>query len=131
MNKFAAGLALALLAASTMSASALDRRVQINNRTSYDIVEFYASNTGTSNWEEDILGSGILPSGSSVMINIDDGSGYCKYDFLAAASRKPVHGRGWTGFETGQFQTAISVIVPSTPSISPTLAAAPVSRSTV
>jgi len=83
MNKFAAGLALALLAASTMSASALDRRVQINNRTSYDIVEFYASNTGTSNWEEDILGSGILPSGSSVMINIDDGSGYCKYDFLA------------------------------------------------
>lgn len=83
MNKFAAGLALALLAASTMSASALDRRVQINNRTSYDIIEFYASNTGTSNWEEDILGSGILPSGSSVMINIDDGSGYCKYDFLA------------------------------------------------
>ena len=83
MKKIAAGLALALLAVSTMSASALDRRVQINNRTSYDIIEFYASNTGTSDWQEDILGNDILPSGSSVMINIDDGSGYCKFDFLA------------------------------------------------
>jgi len=83
MKKIAAGLALALLAVSTMSASALDRRVQINNRTSFDIIEFYASNTGTADWQEDILGNEILPSGSSVMINIDDGSGYCKFDFLA------------------------------------------------
>ncbi|MBE0579456.1 hypothetical protein [Devosia sp.] len=43
----------------------------------------YASNTGSRSWEEDILGRDILPSGSSVVINIDDGSGYCKYDFLA------------------------------------------------
>lgn len=78
-----AGLALALLVAGAMNASALDRRVQINNKTSYDIVQFYASNTGTDNWEEDILGEDVLPSGQSVMINIDDGSGYCKYDFLA------------------------------------------------
>ena len=48
-----------------------------------DIIEFYASNTGSRSWEEDILGRDILPSGTSVVINIDDGSGYCKYDFLA------------------------------------------------
>lgn len=66
--------------------SALDRRVQINNKTSYDIVEFYASNTGSKAWEEDILGRNILPSGNNVIINIDDGSGYCKYDFLAVFS---------------------------------------------
>lgn len=83
MKKFSAVIALAMLSATVVTASALDRRVQINNTSSYDIVEFYASNTGTGAWEEDILGADILPSGSSVMINIDDGSGYCKFDFLA------------------------------------------------
>ncbi|KKB84198.1 hypothetical protein VW29_11610 [Devosia limi DSM 17137] len=83
MKKIAAGLALVLAMASVTAASALDRRVQINNVSSYDIYEFYASNTGTSAWEEDILGKDVLLAGSSVMINIDDGSGYCKYDFKA------------------------------------------------
>ncbi|WIY54140.1 hypothetical protein O9Z70_06360 [Devosia sp. YIM 151766] len=83
MKKAVAALSLALLAAGTISASALDRRVVINNTSSYTIMEFYASNTGSESWEEDILDSDILPAGGSVTINIDDGSGYCKYDFLA------------------------------------------------
>lgn len=83
MKAFSAGLALAILAIGVVDAAALDRRVRINNRSSYDIIEFYASNTGSRSWEEDILGRDILPSGTSVVINIDDGSGYCKYDFLA------------------------------------------------
>ena len=64
-------------------ASALDRRVQIVNLTGYVMVNFYASNVDAKTWEEDILGSDVLASGSSVMINIDDGTGYCKYDFKA------------------------------------------------
>ncbi|ODT83666.1 MAG: hypothetical protein ABS76_01735 [Pelagibacterium sp. SCN 64-44] len=83
MNKFSAALALAIMAMSATGAAAIDRRVQINNYTSYDIISFYASNKGTRSWEEDILGRKILPAGHSVVINIDDGSGYCKYDFLA------------------------------------------------
>ena len=83
MKKLVAGLALAFFAAGVVDATALDRRVQINNESSYDIYEFYASNTGTNSWEEDILGDDILPAGHSVMINIDDGTGYCKFDFLA------------------------------------------------
>ncbi|WEK04799.1 MAG: hypothetical protein P0Y65_00655 [Candidatus Devosia phytovorans] len=83
MKTLWAALVLAILAVGVTSAVAQDRRVRINNTSSYDIYEFYASNTGTSSWQEDILGSDILPSGSSVVINIDDGSGYCKYDFLA------------------------------------------------
>lgn len=79
----ALSLATALFALTNTAAMALDRRVQINNNTSYTIVEFYASNTGTADWQEDILGSDVLASGSSVMVNIDDGSGYCKFDFLA------------------------------------------------
>lgn len=79
----ALSVATALFALTNSAAMALERRVQINNLTSYTIVEFYASNTGTTDWQEDILGSDVLPAGSSVMINIDDGSGYCKFDFLA------------------------------------------------
>lgn len=83
MKILSAALALSILALGTIDASALNRRVRINNYTSYDIVEFYASNKGSRSWEEDILGRHILPAGSSVVINIDDGSGYCKFDFLA------------------------------------------------
>ncbi|HEV7346608.1 MAG TPA: hypothetical protein VGN60_13350 [Devosia sp.] len=83
MKKLSSVVVLAFLSASVVSAAALERIVKINNLTSYDIVEFYASNTGTDDWQEDILGKDILPAGSSVMIDIDDGSGYCKFDFLA------------------------------------------------
>ena len=83
MKTASVAVALAIMAIGTMDAAALDRRVRINNYTSYDIIEFYASNNGSRSWEEDILGRSILPAGQSVVINIDDGSGYCKYDFLA------------------------------------------------
>jgi hypothetical protein len=83
MHKALAGAVLALTLVGVVDAAAIDRRVRVNNETSYDIVRFYASNTGTNSWEEDILGEDILPAGYSVTINIDDGSGYCKYDFLA------------------------------------------------
>lgn len=83
MKTASVAVALAIMAVGTLDAAALDRRVRINNYTSYDIVEFYASNKGSRSWEEDILGRSILPAGQSVVINIDDGSGYCKYDFLA------------------------------------------------
>jgi hypothetical protein len=76
-------LAAALFAAGVSSVAALDRRVRINNYTSYDIIEFYASHRDASSWQEDILGRDILPAGSSVMINIDDGTGYCVFDFRA------------------------------------------------
>lgn len=75
-------LGLALVASAT-TAYALDRRVRIHNDTGYVMREFYASNVDTKSWEEDILGRDVLPSGSSVMVTVDDGTGYCKYDFLA------------------------------------------------
>jgi hypothetical protein len=83
MKLTSVALAAALIAVSASSASALDRRVRINNYTSYDIVEFYASHRDATSWQEDILGRNILPSGRSVVINIDDGTGYCVFDFRA------------------------------------------------
>lgn len=83
MKKFSAALLLAMTVVGVTSAQALDRRVQIVNESSYTLREFYASSTGSQTWEEDILGENVLPSGGTVTINIDDGSGYCKYDFRA------------------------------------------------
>ena len=57
--------------------------MEIINNTGFTIVEFYGSNTGSDSWEEDILGTDVLPSGSSVVIDFDDRSGYCKFDFRA------------------------------------------------
>ncbi|WP_181703228.1 hypothetical protein [Chthonobacter albigriseus] len=65
------------------SAFALDRRVRVINETSSEIREFYASNVGANTWEEDILGQDMLGAGENIIINIDDGTGYCKYDFKA------------------------------------------------
>ncbi len=76
-------LALVIGLFAVSEASALDRRVRIINETSVEIREFYASNVGTNDWEEDILGNYTLPAGESVVINIDDSTGYCMYDFKA------------------------------------------------
>lgn len=79
--------ALALSAAIALStavpALALDRRVTIINNTGFTIVRFFGSNTGSKSWEEDILGDEVLPTGSSVVINFDDSTGYCMFDFRA------------------------------------------------
>jgi hypothetical protein len=78
-----AAAAASMVLAGVADTLALDRRVRIINNSAYDIHRFYASSVGVTNWEEDILGDDILVSGSSVVINIDDGTGYCKYDFRA------------------------------------------------
>ena len=60
-----------------------DRHVTIKNRTGWTMLRFYASDSRSDDWEEDILGSDVLESGQDVRINIDDGSGACIYDFKA------------------------------------------------
>lgn len=64
-------------------AAAADRRVRIINDSNTIVTHFYASNTDRSSWEEDILGRSVLRAGRSIMINIDDGSGACMFDFRA------------------------------------------------
>jgi hypothetical protein len=63
------------------AASAQDRHVRIINETRHTMMRFYASNVDRTDWEEDILGQSTLNSGASVVINIDDGSGACLFDF--------------------------------------------------
>ena len=76
-------LGIALFSATSGSAFALNRHVHIHNNTSVVMSEFYASNVGAKDYEENILGSDVIEAGDSWDINIDDGTGYCRYDFLA------------------------------------------------
>jgi hypothetical protein len=76
-------LAAIIVSAATGAASAYDRHVHIHNRASVTINEFYASNVGSDNYEENILHGDVIRSGEAWDINIDDGTGYCKYDFMA------------------------------------------------
>lgn len=78
-----AGLLLTACSDGSGSGSSADRHVTIINNTGATITRFYGSNAGSNSWEEDILGSDVLPSGSSTTINFDDGSGYCTFDFKA------------------------------------------------
>lgn len=71
------------LAAWCGSAQAADRNVDIINKTGMTLTHFYASNTGTGDWEEDILGRGSIANGETFEINIDDGTGACRFDFKA------------------------------------------------
>lgn len=64
-------------------AQQLDRRVRIINNTGYTMVSFQASNVRRRNWEEDILGRSVVRPGGSFVANINDGTGYCMFDFRA------------------------------------------------
>jgi len=78
---------IALLAACLIvlaqSALALDRRVRIVNDSHVDIVDFFGVNVDSRDWHESLLGDDILPAGGSIVLNFDDGSGYCRYRFRA------------------------------------------------
>jgi hypothetical protein len=74
-------LAVALLG--TTAAQAANRHVDIVNKTGQTLTHFYASAVGVDNWEEDILGRDTIDQGETFDINIDDGSGACRYDFKA------------------------------------------------
>lgn len=76
-------IAAMMLSLIATAAHAEDRRVTVINETSHTIVRFYASNVERGNWEEDILGNRTLKPGQSVRVNVDDGSGHCKFDFRA------------------------------------------------
>ena len=78
-------LAFALLV-SMSTAQAQDRRIRLINESNYTINEFHASNVNRRGWEEDILGQRILKPGQSIVINLNDGSGQCRFDFLTIMS---------------------------------------------
>lgn len=76
-------LALAFVSMMFSAALAQNRVVTIINDTGVTMTHFYATNRDQRNWGRDWFGNAVLPSGNSVNLNIDDGTGYCIYDFRA------------------------------------------------
>lgn len=58
-----------------------NRDVRIHNQTGWSMTYLYASSGG--DWGDDLLGSGTLSPGQSVVVTIDDGSGACRYSLRA------------------------------------------------
>ena len=73
----------AAASAPVQSRDGRNRRVRIHNTTGWTMLRFFASNTSRSDWEEDILGDDVLANNSSIVMNIDDGTGACMFDFKA------------------------------------------------
>jgi hypothetical protein len=61
-------------------ASAFDRRIELTNNTRMAIVEIQIAQVGTGRWERDLLGDNILLPAQSVLVDIDHGKGYCRFD---------------------------------------------------
>jgi len=77
---FVVASAIAMALASS-AAQAENRLVKVINETNHILVNFRATNAGSTEWGKDHLGSVMIPAGSSFIINLDDESGYCKFDF--------------------------------------------------
>jgi hypothetical protein len=75
-------MAVVAVAAYAQSKDGRDRRVVIMNDRTSDMVRLYGSRTTTENWEENIIVAPI-PSGARRVVNFDDGTGACLFDFRA------------------------------------------------
>jgi hypothetical protein len=82
MRKFLGAALAAAMLAPVSSALAQDLVFMLDNQSSYDIYEFYASPSDVGDWEDDILGRDVLPSGQAVRITIADARTQCEYDVL-------------------------------------------------
>ena len=60
-----------------------NRDITIQNRTGQTIMFIYWSNVAATNWGDDKLGSGVLANGQNWNVTVDDGSGACRFDFMA------------------------------------------------
>ena len=76
----AAAVAVSVPLSSFAATDGKNRRVTVENVANQSIYYLYASPATSTTWEEDLLGSGTIPSGSSKVANIDNGTNECIYD---------------------------------------------------
>jgi hypothetical protein len=105
--KIAVIVAAAVLGVATVGqayADGLHRHVTLINRSHRAISEFHASNIQATTWEEDILGHTVLLPGQSVVINLSDGTGQCRFDFKTVTKDgTTVYRRGINVCETSSY----------------------------
>ena len=62
-------------------ARAFERNVELTNNTRMAIIEIQIARLGTERWGRDLLGEDILLPAQSLVVDIDDAKGYCRFDF--------------------------------------------------
>ncbi|MFC5344819.1 hypothetical protein ACETK8_02305 [Brevundimonas staleyi] len=63
------------------SNDAFNRNVRVHNQTGWPMTHLQVSSGG--NWGGDLLGTGTLSPGASMVVRMDDGSGACRYALRA------------------------------------------------
>ena len=64
-------------------AVALERRVRIINASNVTMNSFYAENIASQTDRDDLLGASVILTGESVVLDVNDGSDACSFDFKA------------------------------------------------
>lgn len=77
---FLARALAALIVVAPVPALAEDLVFQLTNNSSLTVTNFYTSPADVNEWQEDVFGDGVLPSGNTVSVTIADGSDQCVYD---------------------------------------------------
>ena len=80
---FAAVLAISLIVANAHASLADRRDFTVHNNTDYSIQELYVSPHSANNWEEDILGSGVVQAHRAAKVHFSDSLDDCYYDIKA------------------------------------------------
>jgi len=77
----AASILCVLETATGPPARAFERNVELTNNTRMAIIEIQIARLGTERWGKDLLGENILLPAQSLIVDIDDAKGYCRFDF--------------------------------------------------
>ena len=76
----AAAALVSLAGPASASNDGKNRKVLVQNISSQQVNNLYASPVTAKTWEEDLLGQRTLASGASISANIDNGTNECMYD---------------------------------------------------
>jgi hypothetical protein len=78
-------LILAALSGTAMAEVAqarhFSRAMMLINHSHVPVSAFYASNSGDDAWKEDLLDGARLRPNHYVALDLDDATGYCRFDF--------------------------------------------------
>lgn len=85
MKKFFVALAT-LFTLWSSSVYALDRRMEVINNTSKRVVSLAASPIDQDTWNYNMLSGSYIAPYDSIVADMSDGTGYCRYDLIAELS---------------------------------------------
>lgn len=83
-NIVAVAVFLALGAGPVLAAGKQD--FDLVNKTGYPIEEVYVAPSSSDDWQEDVLGEGILENGKTVHIRFNRATKTCKWDLMVVYS---------------------------------------------